>query len=98
MKFCKNGTTTSTKIIMCNILPSMLGIFVLGLGISAEGLKYAYVVPQRKTIYSLEDAIIDIPYLAFPFIIPFLVPLPVWMCPSPSIFPAITCCTSSGTV
>ena len=63
--------------------------------VSAEGLKDAYVVPQRKTIYSLEDAIIDIPYLAFPFIIPFLVPLPVWMCPSPSIFPAITCYTSS---
>ena len=52
----------------------MLGIFVLGQGISAEGLKDAYVVPQRKTIYPLEDAIIDIPYLALPFTIPFLVP------------------------
>lgn len=36
----------------------MLGIFVLGQGISTEGLKDAYVVLQRKTIYSLslEDA------------------------------------------
>lgn len=59
---------------MCYILP--WGIFVLGQGISTEGLKDAYVVLQRKTIYSLEDAIIDIPYLAFPLTIPFLVPLP----------------------